>query len=262
MRYGAIFAQPMAVSEGGSGQLVRTLSVTYRNRHQIGSHQHPWAQLLFARSGLMEVHCQTESWTVPPTRAVWIPPDMAHQFFVRGEVCLRTLYLAPDQAALVARELGVIEVMPLFGELIGHIAAIGMLERAVPRHQRLAGLLIDLLDEAQSLDLMLPLPHDKRARRLADQLRAQPQASARLVDIASDCGASLRTLERLFVNELGMSIGAWRQKAKLIRASAALAEGASVTEAALDCGYSSVSAFIAAFRKQFGATPGRGLRPA
>ena len=36
-----------------------------------------------------------------------------------------------------------------------------------------------------------------------------------------------------------------------------LAEGKSVTVAALDCGYSSVSAFIAAFKSTFGYTPGR-----
>ena len=36
-----------------------------------------------------------------------------------------------------------------------------------------------------------------------------------------------------------------------------LAEGKSVTDAALDTGYSSVSAFLAAFKDTFGYTPGR-----
>lgn len=36
-----------------------------------------------------------------------------------------------------------------------------------------------------------------------------------------------------------------------------LAEGRPVTEAALDAGYASVSAFIAAFKRTFGCTPGR-----
>jgi AraC-like DNA-binding protein len=47
------------------------------------------------------------------------------------------------------------------------------------------------------------------------------------------------------------------------RASAAtLAAGASVTQAALDCGYDSPSTYIAAFHKQFGVTPGRFARSA
>ena len=36
-----------------------------------------------------------------------------------------------------------------------------------------------------------------------------------------------------------------------------LAEGRSVTDAALDSGYSSLSAFVAAFKKTYGCTPGR-----
>ena len=33
-------------------------------------------------------------------------------------------------------------------------------------------------------------------------------------------------------------------------------QGQSVTAVALDCGYNSVSAFISAFKKHFGSTPG------
>jgi AraC-like DNA-binding protein len=36
-----------------------------------------------------------------------------------------------------------------------------------------------------------------------------------------------------------------------------LAEGKSVTEAAMDAGYSSVSAFIVTFKRTFGCTPGQ-----
>jgi AraC-like DNA-binding protein len=44
---------------------------------------------------------------------------------------------------------------------------------------------------------------------------------------------------------------------RLINAVGYLCNGANVTDAALACGYNSTSAFIAAFKKQFGVTPGR-----
>jgi AraC-like DNA-binding protein len=72
-----------------------------------------------------------------------------------------------------------------------------------------------------------------------------------------DTGASLRTLQRCFIDETGMTIETWRQKARLVHSAAALAEGATVLNASLTCGYDSSSAFIAAFRKQFGVTPRR-----
>jgi AraC-like DNA-binding protein len=55
----------------------------------------------------------------------------------------------------------------------------------------------------------------------------------------------------------GPDPGSRRQKARLLHALSLISSGSSVTGAALDCGYDSTSAFIAAFKRQFGATPGR-----
>jgi len=70
-------------------------------------------------------------------------------------------------------------------------------------------------------------------------------------------GAGHRTLERLFRGETGMSFGLWRQKVRLLQSIRVLASGGgSVTDAALESGYDSVSAFIVAFKRTFGCTPG------
>jgi AraC-like DNA-binding protein len=76
-------------------------------------------------------------------------------------------------------------------------------------------------------------------------------------DLARQHAVARRTLERRFRDETGMSFGMWRQKARLLDSIRRLAEGKSVTDTALDCGYSSVSAFIAAVKETFGYTPGR-----
>jgi AraC-like DNA-binding protein len=67
----------------------------------------------------------------------------------------------------------------------------------------------------------------------------------------------LRTLQRVFPAQTGLTLEAWRQKARLIAAAAALSTGAPVAVTAADCGYDSPSAFITAFKRQFGMTPGR-----
>ena len=77
-----------------------------------------------------------------------------------------------------------------------------------------------------------------------------------------ECGASKRTMQRLFADESGMSFSRWRQQARLIHALQSLAAGQSVTNAALDAGYSTTSAFISMFRKQLGTTPSRYLAAA
>ncbi len=60
--------------------------------------------------------------------------------------------------------------------------------------------------------------------------------------------------------ETGFTFTEWRQRARMLRALGMLAEGAAVTTVALDLGYSSISAFIALFRRTFGATPGDYMR--
>lgn len=234
---------------------VRSVSLTYPGGYEVGRHRHDWAQLIYARSGMMRVEAEGGIWLAPPTRAIWIPVGVDHAFSVRGEVAFRTLYIAPGRAAGVARGIGANEVGPFLGELILHILSLGMLDRTVPEHDRLAGVLIDQIEAAAALDLLLPLPRDARARRLAQHFQDCPDDVAQLPRLAIMAGASVRTLQRCFVAETGMTIDLWRQKARLVASTAKLSQGSSVTVAALDCGYDSPSAFIAAFRRQFGMTP-------
>jgi AraC-like DNA-binding protein/predicted enzyme related to lactoylglutathione lyase len=101
------------------------------------------------------------------------------------------------------------------------------------------------------------MPKDPRAVRVADRLKDEPACEAELGSLASDAGASTRTLQRLFLDETGLRFSEWRQRLRLIHAASLLAEGMSVTEAGLEAGYAGSSAFIAAFRKRFGRTPTR-----
>jgi len=241
----------------GDGFDVRSLALTYRDGHVLEAHTHPWAQLVYARSGVLHVQAGERLWLTPPTRAIWIPPRTPHEITVRGDAALRTLYISDERVAGLDREVEAIEVAPLLRELILHVVAIGMLDPTRPEHDRLAGVLMDCIARARPIDLVLPLPRDPRALALATRLRDAPGSHVALEQLAADCGASLRTLQRCFSEETGLTIDAWRQKARLVHSAAELASGASVTDAALASGYESTSAYIAAFRRHFGVTPGR-----
>lgn len=249
------------MSRSGDGFLVRSLASTYPDGMVIADHDHPWGQLVYGRSGVMRVTTEGRSWLAPATRAVWLPPLSRHAIRMAGAVAMRTLYLAPEISRPLPPEACVLEVGPLLRELVLHILSVGMLDPAVAEHGRLAGVLIDQIAAAPREDLALPLPTDPRALALAQQLQAAPDHRIGLPVLARSAGASLRTLQRIFPRETGLSLEAWRQKARMIHAVAALCAGASVTGAALGCGYDSPSAFITAFRRHFGVTPGR-YRPA
>ena len=246
-----------ANADGADGFDVRSLAMTFRDGYATDTHTHPWAQLVYARSGVMSVKAGQLVWFVPPTRAIWIPPRVTHRIETKGEVALRTLYIAPDRAGDVKRGVEAMEVSPLLTELILHVLSGQMLDPKTPKDDRLAGVLVDQIAAAPAIDLALPLPRDARALRLAEMLRNDPADRRELEALAAICGASLRTLQRSFSDETALTIDAWRQKARLVHAATSLAGGASVTSAAMDCGYDSPSAFIAAFKRQFGVTPGK-----
>ncbi|WP_342659113.1 helix-turn-helix transcriptional regulator (plasmid) [Sphingomonas sp. NY01] len=212
---------------------------------------------MFATSGAMWVRSDHAIWLTPPTRAIWLPAGVRHSIVVRGEVSLRTLYIARDRAIGLPGVPTVVEVVPLLRELILRIVKVGMLARDTPTHARMASFLLDLLLEAEPQDLILPLPCDARALRLADRIRSDPADPTGLGQLAVASGASLRTLQRTFTAETGLTLELWRQKARLLHAVIGLSNRESVTNVSMDCGYRSVGAFIAAFQRHFGITPGR-----
>jgi AraC-like DNA-binding protein len=234
---------------------IRSLSLTYYDGHCVPPHRHEWAQLVYARSGMIRLLAAGKLWFVPPTRAIWIPAQTEHQFSTSGEVAFRTLYISARRAAAAKREIGALEISPLLGEMIVHICSLEMLDSTRPADNAVANVLIDLINGAPPIDLTMPLPTDKRALRLVDRFQSRPDETAGLAILAQSVGASVRTLQRSFVTETGMTVNAWRQKARLIASITSLANGNSVTEAAVDCGYDSTSAYIAAFKRQFDTTP-------
>lgn len=244
---------------------VRSLATNYASGYEIEPHQHPWHQFLFASSGAMTVSTSRSSWMIPTGRAVFIPARGVHAIRMWGLVEMRTLYLSPPLTRFKdithESECRVVEVAPLLRELILRAAERLGLDSRSAHDARLIGLLEDEIEAAMAAandpPLSLPLPSDEQALALAHHVLAQPLNGESVDELAQRHGVARRTLERRFRDETGMSFGMWRQKARLLDSIRLLAEGKSVTDAALDSGYSSVSAFIAAFKSTFGYTPGR-----
>jgi AraC-like DNA-binding protein len=138
-----------------------------------------------------------------------------------------------------------------------------LLETLDRRKREQRNLIAVLLNELATLPMAaidLRMPRDPRAVRAAQLARSRPEERLTLADASRASGASARTLERLFRAETGLAFGTWRQRARLLRALQLLAENENVTSAAIAVGYESTSAFVAAFRRAMGTTPGRYLR--
>ncbi|MGE0621397.1 MAG: helix-turn-helix transcriptional regulator [Pseudomonadales bacterium] len=235
---------------------IRSMGIDYDRGHVLPFHDHPWAQVIYAEAGVMQVGTRAATWLVPPTRAIWVPADVEHSIRMRSRVGMRTLYVAPSSGAWPT-DCRALELTPLLRELILHIVRIDSMDPTLVEHERLIGVLADLVTACDTVPLTLTLPEDHRARRLAERILDDPAMDGTLAELSRDAGASLRTLQRLFRTETGLSLESWRQRARMQQAVVALSEGTTVTEAALTAGYRSVSAFTGAFRKHFGVPPSR-----
>lgn len=207
----------------------------------------------------MTVETSEGVWVVPPLRAVWIPAETAHSVGMSGRVSMRTLYLSSKLCRTLPRRCLVINISSLLRELILRACGFAKLRRRVAAERHVIEMILDQLKLVESVPVQLPHPRDARAKKLADLLRANPREGRPLEELSMKCGASKRTMQRLFTEESGMSFSRWRQRARLIHAMQSLAAGQSVTDAALEAGYTTTSAFISMFRKQLGTTPTRYL---
>jgi AraC-like DNA-binding protein len=240
--------------------VVRTFPVTFLHDVTQDRHDRAWHQLTFALRGHLEVITGTTRRLVPADRAVWVPAGTPHTAVMRAPISMRSLFVAAAVHPSDDR-VRTIAVTPLLRELIVHITKLGALDRTVPAQARLAGVLFDQLALAKDVPLELPSPRDPRARRFADLVAADPGSDRAIAVLARKAGASLRTLERCFLAETGLAVGEWRRRVRLFHALHLLQGGTSVTEASLEVGYASVSAFSQAFARQFGTSPSKLRKP-
>ena len=145
-------------------------------------------------------------------------------------------------------------------ELILHAMDIPAVYDVTGADGRFMGVILDQLERLPQAPLHLPMPRDSRIKRISDVLLEHPDDTRTLEDWGLSCGASSRTLSRLFVSETRLTFGAWRKQVRLLKALELLAANKPVTQVALDLGYESPSAFIAMFRRSLGDSPARYFR--
>lgn len=234
---------------------ITTLTRDYPAGYVVPLHFHDRDQLVYASRGVMTIRTRDASWVVPPCRAVWIPAGVSHRIAMSGAVAMRTLYLKPRLARSLPPDCCVVNVSSFLKELILHVCTYRALKKTVDWQEHLIAVVLHQLQAVQMIPLQLPHLSDPRLVRIAQVFTKNPGDLRSLAQICRSSGASKRSVERLFQQEVGMTFGKWRQQLRLMQAMRLLAEGEKVTYAALESGYSTPSAFISMFRKALGTTP-------
>lgn len=216
-------------------------------------HVHDQHQLVWAASGVAVVNIGDAHWVLPPSRALWVPEGTAHRTGVSGRTALRGIYVDPGRCAIRWPGPAMVRIVPLLRELLEYLSTGGP---AVAARLRAEAVVFDLLEPVDVVPISAPLPADPRARHVAEMVLADPADQRGLAEFGRDAGASERTLARGFLSGTGMTFGRWRTQARLRASLPLLADGLPLAGVARRVGYSSPSAFVAAFRRAVGVPPG------
>jgi AraC-like DNA-binding protein len=237
----------------------------YPAGHVVPAHSHGRGHLLYAIEGVLLVEADTGQWLVPPTAAVWLRPGVVHRLTATAAVCVHGIFIDQALVAALPAQDCVLHISPLARELIAALVQLSLEAPPRPRDALLGALLVEELKAVAALPFYLPWPEDAQMRQLCQALVQAPQEQASAEDWARRLAMSSKTLQRRFLKSTGMNLGQWRQKMRLMASVELLLQGRPITQAALESGYESHSAYAVAFKKQFACSPsefvamGRGL---
>lgn len=233
------------------------VAVITHDEHRFSSprHSHEQAQLLYAVNGVVSLTTDSGNWVVPPSRAVWLPPNLEHVTTSHTSVQFRSLLIDVESNAGLPKDCMVVEVTPLLRELILRLTE--LVDKSDRREMVDAVIRLLLLElsflPAQPLNL--PMPKHAALARFCDGMRHDLARELPIEQAARELHMSRATFMRLFQRETGLSFGRWRQQARMLKALTLLAEGRSILDVAMECGYDSPSAFSAMFRRSLGRSP-------
>lgn len=228
---------------------------TLAARAYFPEHQHDWAQVVYAISGVLTVSTEGRSFVISPDQAVWLPPGMAHRVGTLLGAEFRSLWIAAGSVCGMIQDATVLGVSPLMRALIMEAAALGHGGDDDGYRGRVTDLILDQLRRADPLPGTLPWPRGETLNRLCQTLYADPGDERSEEDWGRELAMSGRTLRRRFEAEVGMSLRSWRRNMRLFKAIELLGGGLDVTRTAMELGYGSSSAFIYAFRTGMGVSP-------
>jgi AraC-like DNA-binding protein len=215
--------------------------------------------LLAASRGALRLEVDGMGWSLPPARAALIRAGVSIEVTIPQPVTTASVLFSATFVSAPPSDLAVFDLTPLARMLIAECAQwhdedAPLDEYALTMFRALAAVSWTLAEHPSPA--RIPTGQSLEVRRALAITTDRLADDVRFVEIAGTVGLASRSLARRFEQELGMTWSAARQRLRVLRAIEQLAGTEhSVTQIALDVGYSSLSAFQSAFRDLIGQSP-------
>ncbi|MBQ0830188.1 helix-turn-helix domain-containing protein [Streptomyces tagetis] len=222
-----------------------------------GVHTHADALLAWPHLGSMTVHTPDAVRHLVPGQGLWLPPGTPHACRPKAGSVSCFTYVTRAATPPHRTSPQTVRVGRALQEMLLHLDATAMPDDLRLRTQRV---ILDMLEENPGAVIEVPVPEDRRIRALAEDVMRDPESDLSLEQWAARHALSVRTVTRAFVQDVGMPFTRWRSLVRMSLATGLLARGHGVNLVAHRCGYTTTSAFSAAFRRVTGVSPTEYLR--
>ncbi|WP_223881357.1 helix-turn-helix transcriptional regulator [Nesterenkonia ebinurensis] len=209
--------------------------------------------LLWQVRGNAELVIDEKPMTLSEGHAAWVPAGVRHRFTVQANSVVVPLVFSVGRIATTLNEPTIIRVgRQLHTVLLAHGVA-GM--TAIALEANLDRQVLSLLERSPVAATAMQLPESAPARAVAETLLFNPGDIRTAEQLAASVHTSLRTVEREFRAETGMTLRQWRLRNRMQAAAVLLRTDTTVHAVAHRVGYTHVNAFRRAFKQHFGITP-------
>jgi len=219
--------------------------------HDDMLHYHQKAQIVYVEQGFQYLTVNEKSYLVPQNHAAWIPSNAIHKTNTHSDkIKLMLIFFDIDKPDLFYRDVHVFSVPPLLKEMIKYAEKWSKLENEDPSETIFLYALLNELPQlvAASVQLEIRLPQDPRLKKAIDYLHIHYATDVKMEDLSLVASISIRSLERIFKKETGLTLSKYLQMLRIIKSLELLSSKEwTISQIAMKVGYQSLQAFTNSF---------------
>ncbi|NQD71309.1 helix-turn-helix transcriptional regulator [Sphingobacterium shayense] len=228
-------------------------------KHDDYGHQHKRAQLTYVEEGYQYFHINKHIFLVPQNHVIWVPPGIEHRITSEAKTVDLTVVLyksVPENDFF--HKIQVFSAPPVLKEMLKHaIKWSQWLEEDEEQAIFLQAILISIPSFCKGSNyLQVPVPTDIRLLPVCDYLNSNFVHKLNLARLAETAKLSVRTLQRIFKQETGITLQKYVQLIRILKSIEMMdTKRYNLSQIAFSVGYKSLSAYTASYFSVMKSSP-------
>ncbi len=238
---------------------------TFTSHRPIGSFSHPWqkhplGRLVFTEKGIIHLEVEGKKQLIPSWYCAWIPANMNHRIWSNSkDLLVRTIYFESSFCGNPHFHTpAIFNGSELFRNMIRYTEKWNENEDENPYELSFTTVIRQMMPEEmeKSFTISLHSSNDPTFQRLLEYIYQNLSTDLSIIQLAKMEHYSVRTLQRMFEKEAGITFSTYLKTARILSAIELLCStNKNISEVAWEVGYNSLPTFSNTFKKMTGMRP-------